>query len=221
MRTASKPVISPTEASWIDPIRRVGNLTIVGERHKDKRSENVLKRTIEENNGFDCVVLEYYPTGTLYGIGGMEEATRFARRNDDVEVFCIDEDKSILCEALPKEASMDRFREVANEFSKDLDGEGRVHQEAIRTARERVYQEYGLETYNVTYELRERRMARRLAWLDENYLSSGAEALVVVGAFHLPYIEEALRVEEAPDMSEEEFRAEFESVEKCKPEFLV
>lgn len=221
METTSNPVVSTDETSWIDPIRRVGNLTIVGERHKDERSEEVLKQTIDESSDFECVVLEYRPTGSLYGIGGMEEAARFARRNDEVKVFCIDEDKSVLFEALPEEASMDRFREVANEFSRDLDDKGRVHPEAIRGARERVYQEYGYETYDVTYELRERRMARRLTWLKENYLSEDEQALVVVGVFHLPYIEAELQSAEPPELSESEFRTKFESVEKCKPGFLL
>lgn len=157
-----------------------GEIVVVGERHGDERSADLVSRVTDKYD-FDAVGVE-----ALIGDGGMGAAIDFAEGSMPIAVI----DRRPSFETAEGDDRSELIEE-ANTFSKDLDENGDISWDAIADARKRVREKFKFETYCSMYPERETAMAERINWLNERH---DGKILVVVGTFHIMALEKLLRL---------------------------
>lgn len=170
-------------------VQQYENILLVGEKHRNKQSGELVKRICNQENPA-AVAVEHGPYYNLSWwmlttkFGGLYFLEAYAKYND-IPLFNIDVQDDMFRKAIRKELSEDidytEAVEIANEFTKPVTEDGKVHEQCILDARERVKQQLGKTVYNIIYDFREEHMAKQLTWINEEF----EETVVVgVGAFH-------------------------------------
>lgn len=154
------------ELEQLTTVENIGRYCFVGEEHTPpgapickQVAENVLSEVEPA-----AIAIEMPPGGTPGG-AGMGAAYQYAQDND-VPAFVVDKPRRAMRESV--DSYLDLTRD-ANKFSHEIEPNGDLNEQAIFDARNRIHEQYGAEAYNEMYRNREERMARRVAWLGEEY----------------------------------------------------
>lgn len=166
----------------VRPVERVGDIIVVGERHRERSSRELLFDEwdeLDERVGGVCV--EVGPnTGYRDDGGGAVGGALVRAESENIPRFYIDEPIGDVVEAFGGRLSAYSYLKGLEDRFPTRDG-GVVDMEECQQIRDEVRDEYGEEAFDLVFENREGRMAGRAKWVENDV--SGV-VFLVVGSGH-------------------------------------
>lgn len=175
-------------ADWVRPVEHVGDVVVVGERHR-KRSSRQLVASVLEDYDIDGVCVEVSPeTGYRDDGGGAIGKALVWATHEDIPRYYVDESKEDVIDGFGN-------RWTAIKYLRSIENRDPVHEaglidrEMCSTVRTEIRDRYGENAVNLVLENREEKMAGRAKWVSEQVDSN---VLLVVGGAHFDAIVDLL-----------------------------
>lgn len=169
-------------SEWVHPVERVGDVIVVGERHRERSSREVLFTEWDELSGsVGGVCVEVGPgVGYRDDGGGAVGGALVRAEESDIPRYYVD---------TPVEEVIEAFggRLRAHYYLKELKERVPMHEEGLvdmafsEKVREEFVEKYGEEAFYLLFEKREEYMAQRAKWVSEKV---DGVVFLIVGAAH-------------------------------------
>lgn len=170
----------------VRPVERVGDIIVVGERHRERSSRELLFEVwddIDESVGGLCV--EVSPnTGYRDNGGGAVGGALVRAEAENIPRYYVDEPINDVIEAFGGRLSAYSYLKGLEDRFPSRDG-GIVDMEECQAIRDEVRADYGEDAFDLVFENREGRMAGRAKWIESDV--SGV-VFLVVGSGHFEAI---------------------------------
>lgn len=167
-------------SEWFKPVERVGDVVVVGERHRDRGSGRLVNAVLEEYD-IEGVCVEVGPETGYRGNGGGAVGESLVWAEDsEVPRFYVDESVNDVIEAFGSRRRAYRYLKALEDDIPNHE-DGLIEKGMCREVREDFREEYGEDSFDLLFSNREQKMAGRARWASDEV---GGCVLLVVGAAH-------------------------------------
>lgn len=165
----------------MNSVQLVENIILVGEKHKDARSEALLQSVLGSVEGVDAVAVERHRASSPRSSRTPMDTAEDYARDCDLPRYYIDKSYDWLQSQISDYQTTDVISD-GNIFSVDVKETGNVDIKSICDSRSRIFHKYGEDTFDALFTDREKHMARQLNWLKNEF---DGYVLTTIGVFHI------------------------------------